>query len=204
LLALLAGKLIGLFSSDRWSVYQRLPVRRRQICWAHLKRDFQKLVDRGGASQVIGQRGLDIARQLFHEWHRFRNGELSRRQLQRRLAPVRRALRRCLRKGTRCPDSKTATFCQNLLDLEPALWTFLYREGVEPTNNHVERLVRTAVLWRKIAFGCPSEAGCRFVERMLTVAGTLRLQQRPVLPFLEESLRAHRDGRKPPSLIKRR
>lgn len=200
--ALLASKLKGLFVSDRWWVYHRLPVRRRQICWAHLKRDFQKLVDRGGHAQPIGQQGLDTVRRLFHEWHTFRGGGLSRQQLQRRLEPIRRALRRWLRKGTRCPESKTATFCQNLLDLEPALWTFLYRDGVEPTNNHVERLVRTAVLWRKIAFGCHSDTGCRFVERMLTVVGTLRLQKRPVLAFLENSLRAHRDGRKPPKLIK--
>lgn len=200
----LLGKLKGLFISDRWSVYGRLPVRRRQICWSHLKRDFQKLVDRGGHAQPLGQRGLDTARRLFHEWHIFRGGGLSRRQLQRQLEPVRRAMRRWLRQGTRCPESKTATFCQNLLDLEPALWTFLYRDGVEPTNNHVERLVRTAVLWRKIAFGCHSDAGCRFVERMLTVVGTLRLQKRPVLTFLEKSLRAYRDGRKPPKLIQRR
>lgn len=202
LLALLAGKLIGLFISDRWSVYQRLPVHRRQICWSHLKRDFQKLVDRGGPAQAFGQRGLDTVRRLFHEWHLFRGGGLSRRQLQHRLRPLRRAMRRWLRQGARCCESKTAAFCQNLLDLEPALWTFLYKDGVEPTNNHIERLVRTAVLWRKIAFGCHSDAGCRFVERMLTVVGTLRLQKRPVLAFLEQSLRAHRDGRKPPKLIK--
>jgi transposase len=204
LLALLAGKLKGLFVSDRWWVYHRLPVRRRQICWAHLKRDFQKLVDRGDAALAIGQKGLKAVRLLFHYWRAFRNEDLSRRQLQRRLRPTRRALRRCLRQGRRCSDTKAATFCQNLLDLEPALWTFLYRPGVEPTNNHIERLVRTAVLWRKIAFGSHSDTGCRFVERMLTIVGTLRLQKRPVLEFLEKSLRAYRDGRKPPKLIKRR
>ena len=202
LLALLAGKLKGLFVSDRWWVYHRLPVRRRQICWAHLKRDFQKLVDRGGAALAIGRKGLEVVRLLFHYWHAFRSGDLRRRQLQRRLKPIRRTLRRWLRQGRRCPDTKAATFCQNLLDLEPALWTFLYRPGVEPTNNLIERLVRTAVLWRKIAFGSHSDAGCRFVERMLTVVGTLRLQKRPVLEFLEKSLRAYRDGRKPPKLIK--
>jgi transposase len=85
--------------------------------------------------------------------------------------------------------------------LEPALWTFLYRAGVEPTNNFIERLVRSAVLWRKIAFGSQSDNGCRFVERILTVVGTLRLQKRPVLDFLEDSLRARRDDRQPPKLI---
>jgi len=204
LLALLANKLKGLFISDRWSAYHRLPVARRQVCWAHLKRDFQKLVDRGGVSAPFGQRGLATVRVLFHWWHAFRGGSITRRELQRRLGPERRRLKRWLGQGARCRVAKTATFCQNLLDLEPALWTFLDRRGVEPTNNLVERLVRSAVLWRKMAFGCHSEAGCRFVERILTVVGTLRLQKRPVLEFLEQSLRAHRDGRRAPKLLKRR
>ena len=198
---LLGGVLKGLFVSDRWSVYQCLKVGRRQICWAHLKRDFQKLVDRGGPSEVIGQRGLGVVLVLFEFWHAFRRRQLSRQQLQTQLAPTRLALRLWLEEGTRCPETKTATFCQNLLDLEPALWTFLYRPGVDPTNNRIERLVRSAVLWRKIAFGSQSDNGCRFVERILTVVGTLRLQKRPVLDFLENSLRAHRNDLQPPKLI---
>lgn len=201
--ALLGGKLKGLFVSDRWSVYHCLPVSRRQICWAHLKRDFQKLVDRGGPSQSIGQHGLDVVLLLFEAWHAYRRGELTRRQLQDKLTPTRLALQGWLEEGTRCAETKTAAFCQNLLNLEPALWTFLDRSGVEPTNNLIERLVRSAVLWRKIAFGCQSQNGCRFVERILTVVGTLRLQQRPVLDFLENSLRAHRDHRASPKLIER-
>jgi len=200
--ALLGGVFKGLFVSDRWSVYHCLAVCRRQVCWAHLKRDFQKLVDRGGPSQSIGQRGLDVVVILFEAWNAFRRRELSRRQLQGKLRPIRRDMRKWLEEGTRCPETKTARFCQNLLDLEPALWTFLYRPGVDPTNNLIERLVRSAVLWRKIAFGSQSPNGCRFVERILTVVGTLRLQQRPVLDFLENSLRARRDNQPPPKLLK--
>ena len=199
--ALMDGVLKGLFVSDRWSVYQCLAVCCRQICWAHLKRDFQKLIDRGGPSQPIGQRGLDVVAALFEAWHAFRHGQLSRHQLQNKLEPIREAMWDWLEEGTSCPEPKTATFCKNLLDIEPALWTFLYRAGVDPTNNLIERLVRSAVLWRKIAFGCQSDKGCRFVERILTVVGTLRLQQRPVLDFLENSLRAHREGRHVPKLI---
>jgi transposase len=81
------------------------------------------------------------------------------------------------------------------------LWTFVRKEGVEPTNNHIERLLRPGVLWRKNAFGCHSEAGCRFVERMLTVVQTLRLQKRPVLEFLHQSLLAHRQAQKAPQLL---
>lgn len=198
-LALLAGKIKGIFISDRWHVYNRISLSCRQICWAHLKRDFQKLVDLGGAAKKYGHAGLACATILFHEWNLFRGGG-SRRSLRFQLEPVRQELRAWLEQGARCSSPKAATLCGNLLKLEPALWTFLYKKGVEPTNNHGERLTRSGVLWRKIAFGCHSERGCRFVERILTVVQTLRLQKRPVLDFLYRSLLAHRTGQTPPHL----
>jgi transposase len=201
-LAALLGKHIqGIVSSDRWSVYGQLKTGLRQLCWAHLKRDFQKLVDRGGVAKPYGELGLAAVQILFHEWHLFRGGG-SRTVLRRELEPLREAMRSWLEEGARCRDAKAAALCGNLLELEPALWTFLYHEGVEPTNNHIERLLRSGVLWRKNAFGCHSDAGCLFVERILTVVKTLRLQKRPVLEFLYESLRAHRQGQKAPQLIR--
>jgi transposase len=200
LAALLGNKIKGIIASDRWSVYGQLRVGLRQLCWAHLKRDFQKLVERGGAAEEYGAKGLAAVAILFHEWHLFRGGG-GRRQLRRELEPLRQAVCDWLGDGASCADPKAATLCQNLLAVEPALWTFLYKEGVEPTNNHIERLLRPGVLWRKNAFGCHIEAGCRFVERILTVTHTLRLQQRPVLDFLYHSLVAHRRGLPAPALL---
>ena len=200
LAALLGHKIKGIISSDRWSVYGQLKLGLRQLCWAHLKRDFQKLVDRGGAGEEYGQLGLATVTILFHHWHLFRGGG-SRAALHRDLEPLREALRSWLEEGARCDDAKAAALCGNLLAVEPALWTFLYKKDVEPTNNHIERVLRTGVLWRKNAFGCHSEAGCRFVERILTVAQTLRLQKRPVLEFLYQSLCSQRSGRPAPHLL---
>ncbi len=200
LTALLGKKIKGIISSDRWSVYGQLKLGLRQLCWAHLKRDFQKLDDRGGAGKRYGELGLAAVQILFHEWHRFRGGG-SRAALQRELEPLRAALRSWLEEGARCRDAKAAALCGNVLDVEPALWTFLYKQGVEPTNNHIERLLRPGVLWRQNAFGCHSESGCRFVERILTVVQTLRLQKRPVLEFLYQSLLAHRQAQKAPRLL---
>ena len=112
-----------------------------------------------------------------------------------------RELQGVLEQGHSCADSKAATFCANLLALYPALWLFTTMEGVEPTNNHAERILRLGVLWRKNAFGCQSAAGCRFVERMLTVVQTLRLQKRPVLDFLYRAIVAHRAGFSSPQLL---
>jgi transposase len=200
LAALLGKKIKGIISSDRWSVYGQLRLGLRQLCWAHLKRDFQKLLDRGGAAKAYGDLGLAAVPILFHEWHLFRGGG-SRAALQRELEPLREAMRSWLEEGARCGDAKAAALCGNLLAVEPALWTFIYKKDVEPTNNHIERLLRSGVLWRKNAFGCHSEAGCRFAERILTVVQTLRLQKRPVLPFLYQSLVSHRNSQPAPRLL---
>ena len=94
-----------------------------------------------------------------------------------------------------------ATFCGHLIELEPALWTFATTDGVEPTNNFMERLVRLAVLWRRRSFGCNSAAGCRFVERILTVIQTCRLKETNVVEFLTQAVQAHRTGKPGPSLL---
>ena len=127
-------------------------------------------------------------------------GTISRKALDRRLGPLAYELERLLRAGRRCADTKAANFCANLEALLPAVWQFALVEGVEPTNNHAERLLRRGVLWRKNAFGCHSAEGCRFVERILTAVQTLRLQGRPVLRYLHDALLAHRHGLPAPEL----
>jgi transposase len=199
--ALLGETITGIVCSDRWAAYSKLPLNQRQICWAHLKRDFQKLIDRGGPAEAIGRVGLDVVECLFADWWAFRRGELDRPGLQARLDPIVRELQGALEQGCSCADSKAANFCANVLALYPALWLFAAIEGVEPTNNHAERVLRLGVLWRKNAFGCHSAAGCRFVERMLTVVQTLRLQKRPVLDYLYRSILAHRAGVPAPQLL---
>ena len=201
-LAMLLGTEIqGLLCSDRWGVYDQVPAERRQICWAHLKRDFQKIVDRGGSSAHVGHQGLKIVKRVFAAWHAFQDGRVTRKQLAKQLAPVIRRLRRVLIEGLVGDDSKVETFSDNVLALEPALWTFVTTAGVEPTNNFMERLLRRAVLWRKRSFGCWSADGCRFVERTLTVVQTRRLQGKNVLDYLHDALRTHRAGQPCPKLL---
>jgi transposase len=201
LTALLGEKIQGLVSSDRWSAYGRLSPFARQVCWAHLKRDFQKLVDRGGPARRLGEKLQRIAEQVFRQWHLFRGGGCDRAGLQRRLDGPAREFERLLKRGRRCADAKAATFCANVLGLVPAVWRFVVSEGVEPTNNHAERLLRRGVLWRKSSFGCSSASGCRFVERLLTAVQTCRLQGRSVLQYLCEAVSAHRQNLPAPSLL---
>jgi transposase len=201
LAALLGEEIQGILCSDRWHVYNQVPAERRQVCWAHLKRDFQKIKDRGGPSEAVGGEGLKLVKKVFTAWHAFRDGQLTRAQLEERLAPVVRRMNWVLVSGLLGDDPTVETFCENILRLELSLWTFVTREGVEPTNNFMERLLRRAVLWRKRSFGCWSEAGCRFVERILTVVQTRRLQGKSALEYVHEALAAHRAGQMCPRLL---
>ena len=199
--ALLGDGPAGIVVSDRWTAYSRLAVRDRQLCWAHLKRDFRAMVDRGGPAEAIGNELLCFVEDLFLCWHRVRDGTWGRASLRRNVGELRPAVREVLERGTVCGCAKTEVVCTNLLALEPALWTFARVEGVEPTNNAAERAVRPAVLWRRRSFGCHSDGGCRFVERMLTAVQTLRRQGRPVFDYLAAAIAAHRRGQPTPQLL---
>jgi transposase len=200
--ALLGEVVLGVLCSDRWTVYNAVPEKRRQVCWAHLKRDFQKIIDRDGPSVWVGRRGRRLVKKVFAVWHAYRDGQVTREQMQGQIQKSADAMNRLLVEGQFVgTDPQVGRFCANLLEIEAALWTFTRVEGVEPTNNHMERLLRRAVLWRRRSFGCASARGCRFVERILTAVQTRRLQGQDVLSYLHEALVAHRAGRPAPSLL---
>jgi transposase len=200
--SLLGRELLGILCSDRWVVYQQWPdPYARQLCWAHLKRNWEALVERGGAGKRIGDQFLGIHRQVFELWHLFRGGGCTRADLEARMDPHIHALTDVLAAGLRCRDAKTRGFCARLTEEQYGLWTFVGTAGVEPTNNHAERVLRRAVVWRRRSFGCHSAAGCRFAERLLTVAGTLRLQKRNIVRFLGDAVAAYRAGLPGPKLV---
>ena len=153
---LLGEGFTGILGSDRRKAYNGFDSM-RQICWAHLKWDFQALVDRSGESRVIDKLLLN--------------------------------------------QSTTRKTCANILKLEPALWTFVDHEGIEPTNNAAERPLRRGVIWQKRSFGTQSEQGSLFVERILTAVLTLRQQKRDVLEFLIQVCHAKISGPHSPSLL---
>src|SRR5262249_35343810 len=137
---LLGAVLRGVICSDRWSAYQAVPLAQRQICWAHLKRDFQAMVDRGGPAAALGEDLLFHADRLFAWWYKVRDGTRRRRWLRRQVEEWLRAeVRLLLERGARCACAETAGTCAKILEVEEALWTFARVEGVEPTNNAAER-----------------------------------------------------------------
>ena len=185
--------------SDRFKSYHW--IKRRQFCWAHLRRDFQAMIDRGGEAGEVGQRLLEHSDALFEWWHRVRDGTLTRSSFQTYVATMRPFLKEDLERGANGSCSRTAGTCRELLAGETHLWTFVRVEGIEPTNNDAERALRHGVIYRKLSGGTASEMGSRFVERMLSVVATCRQQDRNVLEYLTRCYQAHLDGQPAPSLL---
>jgi len=198
---LLGKKFQGILVTDRFSAYNWYPVRWRQLCWAHLLRDIEAMIGRGGRSQAIGEALRSQAHQRFHWWHRVRDGTLKRSSFRNYMSPVRRTVEQLLEAGTTCGNPKTEGVCRESLKLRPALWTFVHLEGVEPTNNASERAIRPGVRWRKGSFGTQSVQGSRFVEAMMTVVATLKQQHRNPLDYLTAACEAALRHEAAPSLL---
>jgi transposase len=155
----------------------------------------------GPEATKIGQALELLTETMFHAWHQVRSGTLRRAGFQALMIPLRQQVVAWLHDGQSCAVRKVASQCREILKLEAALWTFVHTEGVEPTNNAAELIVRHGVLWRKGSFGTDSPNGSRFVERILTVVLTLRLQKRNVLDYMTAACEASLRGEPPPSLL---
>jgi transposase len=193
----------GVITSDRLRVYGGVEAEKHQWCWAHLIRDFRRLSERAGAGGIWGEEALELSRQLFEEWqgYRQRAGQMSLEELKDALAPIRTDFKQLLEEGKTHEDGAVKSLCGELNKAEASLWVFSEVAGVEPTNNAAERALRPAVIWRKTCFGSQSEGGLRFVERMLTVAATLKQQGRDLIEFVVLALKAKWFGQPTPSLI---
>ncbi len=191
----------GQLVSDRWSAYNWLPPEQRQVCWAHLRRDFLALLNHGPSAAQWGLALLDLTDHVFAVWHQARADPAARPWLSETIAPLQAELHTLLEAGPDQHAAKAAGLAPSLLQLWPALWTFVRVPGVEPTNNAAERALRPAVLWRKGSFGTPSDAGNDFVARLLSVAATCRQQQRPLLAYLTAVCTAAHLGHPSPSLL---
>jgi len=195
------GRRFGILVSDRASVFGFWAMALRQICWAHLVRKFISFSQRDGPAARFGHELLECSALVFEYWHGYKDGLLTREELATWIAPVRRHFERTLRAAAKADIARLSGSVTDMLAHQEALWTFVSNEGVEPTNNHAERELRAFVLWRKRSFGCQSDRGERFAERIMTVAHTARKQAKDILDFITRSLKAQLEGTTPPRLI---
>lgn len=198
---LMGASFAGVVITDRYSAYLWVDPAQRQLCWAHLDRDFQAMVERGGPSAKVGLALQRESDRMFKWWAWVKEGRRDRAWLVRKAPELKRAVREALEAGTRCAPSPTAGTCREILELFDALWTFVTVVGVEPTNNRAERDLRPAVQMRKLSFGTDSARGSRFFERIMTVVMTLRLQKRALLDWLATAYEAFRMRNAIPSLL---
>ena len=198
---LLGERFAGIVCSDRYPGYDYLEPSQRQLCWAHLARDFTAHSEAMADQKQFGHDGLQIAHDLFAGWDSYQH-DGDRHRLQAQITPLQDRLLTLLEHAAR-PSPRTKyhrRFAKNLLKRWPALWTFTEHEGVEPTNNHAERGLRGAVIYRKLSLGSQSHAGEQRTARLLSASITCRLQRRSLFAYLTELLDANARGDPPPAL----
>jgi transposase len=191
----------GILCTDRWSAYSWMAAIFRQLCWQHLQRDFKKISERKGKAGRIGKELLKCCQSMFHHWHRLKEEKLDRKKFKKLMAPIRKRVEALLNEGLTCSNKKTVGTCIQILKVKEAMWTFIEKEGVEPTNNIAEQVIRRIVIWRKTSFGTQSAAGTLYLERIMTVVATCKLQKKNVLAFVTDAIRAYLSGTQAPSLL---
>ncbi|HEY0982791.1 IS66 family transposase [Schlesneria sp.] len=197
---LLGDQFTGIINCDRAKMYWQ--AKRLQWCWAHLKRDFQSLIDHH--DHQVKRLGFDLktpVETLFTLWHKYKSGASSWETFQTEVKPIRDQVDRLLLRGVFSENKRLIGMCNELYNHREWLWTFTEIQGLEPTNNTAERALRPAVIYRKLSFGTQSEAGSRFIERMLTISETCRLQKRSVYQWLTAAVEASLSGRPAPSIL---
>jgi len=197
----LFAPLKGILVSDRAALFSFWAMEDRQICWAHLLRKFVLFSERKDAGAQFGQDLLGYTVLLFDYWHAYKQGKIDRETFRLWMKPVRIQFETCLARAVDSDLQKLSGSCENILSHRAALWTFMDREDVEPTNNHAERELRQFVLWRKRSFGTHSDRGNVFAERIMTISHTARKQQKNVMTFLVECCVAQQNGETSPFLL---
>ena len=195
---LLGQAYAGIIGCDRARMYWSMG--RLQWCWAHLRRDFQALIDSPcHTGKRLGRDLMRPTKEMFALWQKVRDGAITRRTFRRRMKPIRVKIDALLLRGHF--NARTHGFCAELVKHKEHLWTFVDVPGIEPTNNAAERALRHAVIWRKLSFGTQSAAGSRFVERLLTVVETCRRQERNTFAWLADAIHCHFSHQPVPSLL---
>lgn len=194
LIRLLGAVFRGVLCSDRFRAYLKYHSGKAQFCWAHLKRNLLGILEftKSSAVERFCRDALAEHARLFRLWHKFRSGQIDRRQLILRSIPIEKRIFALAERHLDSQHREVRNLATALFEHNQRLFTFLEEEGVEPTNNSAERALRTGVQWRKICFGNRSAAGELATARLLTVAETCELQQVNTLTYLAAAIAYHR------------
>jgi len=210
LVQLLGAAFAGILCSDRCPTYLKYHPGAGQFCWAHFKRNILGVLEISKTTEAerFCRDLLALHARLFRLWHRFRAGPgsrygpITREQLILKSVALEKKFFALAFGHLDSHDKDVQNLATALCIHFERFFTFLDKEGVEPTNNTAERALRCAVQWRKISFGSRSPQGELAVARLLTVARTCRMQNRSSLDYLGHAIRSHRRAQSGPSLLK--
>lgn len=183
--------------SDRYSVYNDLK-QPHQYCLAHLIRDFRKYSEREGLDGEIGGALEKALQRICKTQREFRKGEITQRSRATKFRHQKKRLGELLIDGLANGTDELSKLCDRLYEEMHKIWTFSNFINVDPTNNLAERDLRRLVLWRKKSYGTRSMRGQRFVERISTVAETVRKARDNILTFITKSVLAFYAGESAP------
>jgi transposase len=175
--------------TDRYSAYNDLE-QPHQYCLAHLIRDFRKYAERDGPDGEIGSALEKELQKMCKTQREFRQGEITERSRDARFRHQKKRLGEHLIDGLANGTDDLSNLCDRLYDEMHKIWTFSRFVDVDPTNNLTERDLRRLVLWRKKSYGTRSLRGQRFVERISTVAETVRKAKDNILAFITKAVLA--------------
>jgi len=191
----------GILITDRYAAYNIVDIESRQLCWAHLKRDFARIAGRSGIPGRIGDELLALENKLFKHWHNYKAKAISFATFSALADSIQKNMEKPLEKGVYCTHQQTSNTCKNILKSFAGLWIFTEIEGIEPTNNLAERKIRPFVIYRKLSFGTKSERGTRYIERLFSVLATIKQQSLKPLVFIKQAIVNYNSNIGPPELL---
>jgi len=170
--------------TDRYAAYNYFNENNRQICWAHLARDFERFAGSLNPEvKFIGERLSDIAQRLFSLKKDLTDSKITNWKFLKKSKKLRLRSWFYLQKMRYETKSQhAARIAKNIMKVEKMMWKFLEDPSNIPlTNNHAEQQLRQYVCHRKNSYFTQSERGDRFLERMISIYLTLRKQS--INPF---------------------
>lgn len=195
------GEFKGGLTTDRYNAYNSHEGT-QQLCWSHADRDFEKIASREGFDKLVGEELLRHKETVFNLWHNFKDSQITREELIRRIEEgPKEDMRLLFKAGAVHEDclNKTKATCVDFFTRFDMLWVFIYKENIEPTNNAAEQGLRHGVIWRKLSYGSQSEVGERFIERVMTVAMTLKQRTKNSFDYFTHCFREFiQGGHSPP------
>lgn len=212
LMEFLGKEFNGALGCDYFSAYRKFMGQmsgRIQFCLAHLIRDLKFLDEHPEEiMQIYARPILRAIRRMFHLIHEQVNNPVK--DFQSKLEKQKKRII-VLAGNTACLSPiewyvqkhypEVFNMAERFRKHGEDYFTFITTPEIGPTNNLAEQALRFVVMDRRATQGTRSQKGRTFCERIWTVVGTCRMNQRSIFDYLGEAVTAWASRRRIPSLI---